>query len=353
MLAKRELRYKRKVAQTIAMVRIRGEWTKLRAAWVVQSAYRCYRARRELRRLRAGLGREIITAAWRLQRAGRAYAVRQALCAERAMIAALVVRAVSHAAKTRDEYVTVMQRWLRPHASHGRKLAIQERHLADRVDMWRGMRQVRRDDGHATQLQRAARGYAVRSRTMPALARAAAALARLRFEAARTIQCAWKSSQARDARRAWREARQRQLARLQVREEVQALLHADRVAALALSEQSARLAIARAQRAWRRDVLRLYFAGVVSAEGGGAGAGAVRPQHSHSGGGSRADAPAPQLPQPQLYAAAAPSRPDSAASSVAQRVLDMYDGGSEDEDRAGFVHFVLAGHTAPPARTST
>jgi hypothetical protein len=318
--ARRELRYRRKVAQTLSMVRMRREWTRLRAAWVVQSAVRMHWARRALRRLRAGQGREKINATWLIQRVGRAYLVRQSACQERAMLSSLVLRAVASARSARDGFVVALQRQLRWLASQHVARRLHEAILREKVALWRAMRQSQREDRHATLLQATGRGFRARRADMVLFRALHEERCRVRDAAALAIQCTWRRTFAKNRVRALKDSRARDLARRRDWLELQGLLFEDRVSAIGLSEQAARLGLVRHQRDYRNTILRRFFAPFAKA--------------------APVAAPAAAAAVDTAWRDTA-SDAGSDASTVDERVARMYDD-SDDDERVAFVRSILS-----------
>ena len=175
------------------------------------------------------------------------------------MLKSMINAALTRAHQIRDRHVTLLQQFLRPINSQYEIRKILEEKLAEKVVIWRRLRVEQREDRTAQFFQSVGRGYMLRRDLMPVLQRRARILSQKKFEAARTIQCAWKSSVARDELRMKKESKQRHIEHQRVWGEVQAQLHTDRVSAVALAEQSGRLSIVKTQKEIRKAIITGFF----------------------------------------------------------------------------------------------
>lgn len=231
--AGRELRFLRRVHDTVQQDRIDAEFQLFRATVCVQGFGRLVLAKQEFRRRKALAGRVAFEAMWRLQAAGQGYLGRKHLAQYQAEVVAQARQAAHDSALRRLHSIEVVRGFL---LAKGSVEDAARRRTAKYFDTELLRRQVRAElhnEACATCIQRCVRRWLRRRRDQEAAAEAAAVRAFI-TEMVIRVQCWWRQCMAR-ANVQHRRALHVHLTRKRLDwEEVDALLREEKLDALHL-----------------------------------------------------------------------------------------------------------------------
>lgn len=160
--SRRELRYMIKVRNTTSLIRVEKEWRRERATRKIQCAWRVHEAFKEVRRVKASIGRRKLLATWLFQRVGRAYLERLENGSARSLRIFLYEEAVRNAIATRHRHSSLIQAHARLQLSVLHTTKLKEAVEAEELLVTRRARREMRDDRAATEIQKSMRGHLAR-----------------------------------------------------------------------------------------------------------------------------------------------------------------------------------------------